>query len=98
MNNLVTMASGSVQKNFGPIHLNKMSILCPRYECVQQFEKNAGLILHHLIKNLAENDTLKNIRDTLLPKLISGEIRVYGSEKNVNNHNHDRRHCRTSGS
>jgi type I restriction enzyme S subunit len=36
-----------------------------------------------LVANLRESETLAAIRDALLPKLLSGEIRVKDAEKTV---------------
>ena len=76
LDELESMASGSVQKNFGPMHLKKMRVLCPSFICIKQFEDIAGSFLRKLIENRAGNDVLANFRNSLLPKLISGEIRV----------------------
>ena len=75
LDELESMASGSVQKNFGPMHLKKMRVLCPSFICIKQYEDIAGAFLRKLIENRAGNDVLANFRDSLLPKLISGELR-----------------------
>ena len=36
-----------------------------------------------MAENVAESTTLANLRDTLLPKLLSGELRVKDAEKAV---------------
>ena len=81
ISNLVTMASGSVQKNFGPMHLNNMSILCPSYECAHEFDNITRLIFRKLIKNRSEQDILTSLRDNLLQKLISGKLRLKELER-----------------
>ena len=40
------------------------------------FGKTMGAVLPKIPKNRSETSTLSTLRDTLLPKLISGEIRV----------------------
>jgi type I restriction enzyme S subunit len=45
--------------------------------------ETAGPLLDRRNQNWAENDTLAELRDTLLPKLISGEIRIKHAEKMV---------------
>ena len=74
-------ASGSVQKNFGPMHLRKMRILCPPYNCLQRYEETAGSLLQQVIAKRTENDALITQRDALLPQLVSGEVRI-GDTKN----------------
>ena len=76
LDELVLLASGSVQKNFGPTHLKNMRILCPPYNCVERYEKIAGALLHQTLANRTQNDLITAQRDALLPKLVSGEMRV----------------------
>jgi len=45
------------------------------------FSKNYSSILEKIQNNLAQNETLTELRDTLLPKLISGELRIPDAEK-----------------
>ena len=40
-------------------------------------------LMESVLANLHENATLTSLRDTLLPKLISGELRVPDAEKFV---------------
>ncbi len=71
-----TLASGSVQKNFGPTHLKQMKAWLPPYECVGAYETIAGPLLRRVSENMARSDALRELRDTLLPVLISGEVGV----------------------
>ncbi len=52
-----------------------------------QMSKEFNLIIEsftaQLLTNVAENQTLTTLRDTLLPKLISGEVRVKEAEKKL---------------
>ena len=74
LDELRSLASGSVQKNFGPTHLRKMRVLCPPYNCTERYEEIAGPFLRDVITKRTCNDVLAALLDTLLPKLISGEI------------------------
>ena len=71
-----TLATGVAQKNYGPSHLKQMSIIAPdveigkRYEIiVKPMEESIGCLV-------TKNTNLRQTRDLLLPKLISGEIDV----------------------
>ncbi len=56
--------------------LNAVPIASPDISIVQEFEQLCGS-LHKLVENnLLENQRLSLLRDTLLPKLVSGEIDV----------------------
>ena len=50
-------------------------ILPPKRERVQ-FDETIGPIMEMIINNQREIETLEELRDTLLPKLISGDLRV----------------------
>ncbi|MBN1381340.1 MAG: restriction endonuclease subunit S [Deltaproteobacteria bacterium] len=50
---------------------------------VVEFEKIAFAIDEQIEKNTIESETLTTLRDTLLPKLITGELRIPDAEKFV---------------
>ena len=75
-NKLLTMASGSAQPNFGPIHLKQIQILVPSKEILNAFDNLVNPIYEKVIILKSESQTLAALRDLLLPKLMSGEIRV----------------------
>lgn len=65
------------------IHLGKGDIdtfksLIPLNSILIQFEELSNSIFDSIINNSKENQELTNLRDTLLPKLISGELEVNG--------------------
>jgi type I restriction enzyme S subunit len=57
--------------------------LSPDDNLVDKFEKIAFAFDEQIEKNTNETETLASLRDTLLPKLISGELRVPDTEKFV---------------
>jgi type I restriction enzyme S subunit len=67
---------GSTQPLITQTDIKNYCILIPKPEVLAKYEKLIGsmFILHS--NNCDENDKLKETRDTLLPKLMSGEIRV----------------------
>lgn len=72
----VNLSSGSVQVNFGPTHLKQMSIVVPDDETLARFNKICGSFYKLILFNLDQNNLLQRIRDSLLPRLMSGKIRV----------------------
>lgn len=73
---IVSHASGSTFKEISGKGLKSISITIPSKEIVNKFDEIVNP-LSEIIKNKEEeNEILKDIRDTLLPKLMSGEIRV----------------------
>jgi type I restriction enzyme S subunit len=69
-------ASGSVQLNFGPMHLKKITMLRPPDDLLMRFEQVAQPLIKRALRNRHESRTLAALRDALLPKLLSGELRV----------------------
>ena len=61
------------------LHLNKdclkdFNIKLPDSNVIEKFEKIVEINYKKISSNLEENNTLINLRDTLLPKLMNGEI------------------------
>lgn len=77
---LVTGTSGSHQRVRPESLLNLNSVL-PPLGIVQRFTGLVSPMLHRINQNLAESGTLTAQRDTLLPKLLSGEIRIANTER-----------------
>jgi type I restriction enzyme S subunit len=79
---LVTGTSGSHQR-VKPEFLLAMDVIVPSPQCAECFARVVGPLYEKTAKNLAESRNLASIRDALLPKLISGEIRMRDAEKAV---------------
>ncbi len=63
---------GSISKS----DFDALETVTPSSELIVEFEKEAKPINDKVIENCAQIRTLEIIRDTLLPKLMSGEVRV----------------------
>ena len=70
------MAVGSVQKNLYVSLLEPLSVSIPDNESLTAFNAVGVSILGMIHNNCVENTDLANLRDTILPKLMSGEIDV----------------------
>ena len=70
------MANGSAQVNFGPTHLKKIVVHLPSKDLRMKFHEMVFPLINLKLNNLRENDRLAVIRNTLLPKLMSGELDV----------------------
>ena len=57
-------------------HLKEFTIGLPSEDVIQQFNDYLASIETKLIYNSKQIQTLEQLRDTLLPKLMSGEVRV----------------------
>jgi len=78
---LETRASGSVQRNFGPMHLKQIELLLPPFPLLSAHQSLIEPFFRKRQTNLHEIEVLSELRDTLLPKLISGELRIPDAEK-----------------
>ena len=71
---------------FGAINKKQfeaLSVVEPTSEVVSLFESLVGPLDERIRKNVSENRTLTQTRELLLPKLMSGEIRLREAEKAV---------------
>ncbi len=75
MINRVSGTSGSHQR-INPDDLLSIEAPIPQIKVVEKFDEAVISLIKKQEVNLAENKTLANLRDTLFPKLMSGEIRV----------------------
>jgi type I restriction enzyme S subunit len=73
---LETRASGSVQKNFGPMHLKEIKMVIPPIKTLKSHNIIIEKTIFKTLSLLKQNDLLQQTRDTLLPKLMSGEVEV----------------------
>jgi type I restriction enzyme, S subunit len=80
---LASKSSGSAQQNLNQSIVANFQILLPDENCVKAFEKAIGKLFDKWIENEKENQKLAEIRDSLLPRLISGKIRVGAAEKEI---------------
>ena len=62
-------------------HLKEAMTNCPPDDLLSILGWTAGPLVEHIINNERENRTLAETRDLLLPKLMSGEIRVGDAHK-----------------
>jgi len=75
--------TGTVLDALNVKDIPRLRLVKPPPPLVERFEIESRPLRERMEKNLAENDTLGTIRDTLLTKLLSGEIRVKDAEKFV---------------
>jgi type I restriction enzyme S subunit len=79
---LVTGTTGSHQR-IKPESVLAMEIVCPSTRLIDAFTAVAKPIFDRINRNLEQSRTLAALRDTLLPKLLSGELRIPEAEKMV---------------
>lgn len=75
-NDLLAYDIGSVQPSIKVTHIIKHLIYIPTNNELSKFDSFAKSITEQIYNNVCENERLISIRDTLLPKLMNGEIEV----------------------
>jgi type I restriction enzyme S subunit len=69
-------AYGTTVRHLKPTDILNFKFALPPYEWIAKFAEIADSIFDLLVHNFMETRVLEEIRDALLPKLLSGEIRV----------------------
>jgi type I restriction enzyme, S subunit len=78
---LANTSSSGVPSIARPVtYLRSIQIPVPSKSVLDAFERLVRPLLHQYSQNLDANRTLAALRDTLLPKLISGDLRVKDAE------------------
>jgi type I restriction enzyme S subunit len=78
--NVQCIVTGAVQLKINQTNLKSLKIIIPQYDCILNFNHILEPLFISKRNVLEENQTLIALRDTLLPKLMSGEIRVPNEE------------------
>ena len=73
-------ASGTTALGIKQAELRKVKILTPPRELLEKYSVVASNLVGMAAKNNAQNTVLEDLRDTLLPKLLSGEIELEASK------------------
>ena len=71
-----SIVTGAVQPKISQANLNKVPIIIPSEAELKAFDATIQPIFTQIRNLRAENDRLATTRDTLLPKLLSGELDV----------------------
>ncbi len=74
--NIKSIVTGAVQPKVNQANLRAIPAIIPNLECMDKFNNIIDPLFAMLRNNKEENTRLAALRDTLLPKLMSGEIDV----------------------
>ena len=74
--NLVALGNGSVFTNLKTDILKNYETILPNKNILYKFNSVVGQMFQQILNNTRENERLTQLRDTLLPKLMNGEINV----------------------
>lgn len=73
---IVNRGQGSAQPNISASDIMRIPCVIPSQEAINNFNDAAQPLFDLIISNQQENQQLSTLRDTLLPKLMSGELDV----------------------
>lgn len=73
-------SSGSTMPIINKSTFEKLAVLTPSEELMRSFDRSVSSLLSKIHQNAVENQTLSSLRDSLLPKLLSGEIELEPQE------------------
>jgi type I restriction enzyme S subunit len=73
---LLSLDRGSTQPLITQTDLKNQNILIPNREIIKMFSENTSTLFNKIYKNKKQNKKLSQMRDYLLPRLISGKTRV----------------------
>jgi type I restriction enzyme S subunit len=77
---LITLNRGSTQPLLTQTDLKRQTLVLPTKDVVKAFADVSEPIFRQMVSNERESRTLATLRDTLLPKLLSGELSVAATD------------------
>ncbi|MDY4574516.1 MAG: restriction endonuclease subunit S [Intestinibacter sp.] len=75
-NYIESRLAGTTQRYISLGELRSMPIIYPNYQVIEKFKSIVENLLKNKRKNIEENKLLMNLRETLLPKFMNGDIKV----------------------
>ena len=76
LNNIKNIVTGAVQQKISQANLKKVEIVIPSADLLKEFDDIIQPLFAEIRNNRNEITKLSSLRDTLLPKLMSGELDV----------------------
>ena len=73
---LISISRGTAQANLSPVEASKLPMVIPSKDARKKFSMFSDSIMDKIISIHIENRTLSLLRDTLLPRLMSGELEI----------------------
>ena len=72
---LVNLAVGSAQQNISQVSIKQVQVPTCK-ELIRKYDKLVAPYFEKILNNIKQNQSLCQLRDTLLPKLMNGEIEI----------------------
>lgn len=71
-----TFNAGSAVPTLNRNHVHNLRVIIPEPRVVEHYEELVAVMFRRVYQNEKEAQTLIDLRDALLPKLISGQLRI----------------------
>jgi type I restriction enzyme S subunit len=78
---LVASQTGGAQQHVNKNNVNELPLLAPSDSVLAHFGATAKPLFDKIAINIFASEFLRDVRDTILPKLISGELRIPDAER-----------------
>ena len=76
LNVIINKGQGSAQPNISGSDIENIPLVVPPVQVIDNFNTVLSPLFDMIISNQGENQSLSQLRDTLLPKLMSGELKI----------------------
>lgn len=73
---LISISRGTAQANLSPVEASKLPMVIPSEDARKSFSMISDSIMNKIISIHIESSRISLLRDTLLPRLMSGELEV----------------------
>ncbi len=83
LDHITGIAGGSTFSEISKRVFRSIPVIVPSQRIVEEFERLVRPLYSRIVANMKEAESLAKMRDYLLPKLLSGEIRLRHAEKTV---------------
>jgi type I restriction enzyme S subunit len=75
---ILNMGYGSAQPNINPAQIENIDMIFPVDNILEKFKNAVNPMMEKVLINNSQIQTLSRLRDTLLPKLMSGKMKING--------------------
>lgn len=76
-------SGGSVLANLSKTRFEALQVIYPPHALIRAYHSSVSPLFENILANTRQSHTLATLRDALLPKLLSGDIRVATAENEV---------------
>ena len=80
---LIASQTGGAQQHINKGNVEELALLCPESRIVAAYQTKAKPLFDQISANCFQSRTLATLRDTLLPKLLSGELSVMDEGRQI---------------